>query len=503
MPARADAAGRRQVERALQNLEHAMDANRPQDIEAITAVLWRHHALVADAATDRLVSGQARLPEMIMDLIGGFVGPGQERYYRRVAESPAAPGGVRLRARKRLPWPARREDTARAGFLQTLADPARAMAELVVEADRSVPAVEDLREVVGYLMAVAADERSRLLVPLLDAAGHTDAWLWLARAMLHIPDPILQPALLRAAVDNRDGLAVGSIARLASTAADPAARREAEAAVARLRMTGAVPPDGRARWEWEPALPIRELWLTNVDGDGAQAVFVVRGQPDHAPVFCHFVWRDTWGPRDAYGNTLRPTVDTAAAVEAMAAGGVPIVRVRDDAEAVAAACVRAMVAAAAASKRAWSPVMEVWAPLVSPAAAADPSSTAGPWEEHLALDDASYRRRQRLRDLGDELLDHPFFVSWSLDRARVRRTLPHLAGNPLELLSAALRPADVTRLRMRLRRQAWLLEHAGDPRARDIALAAAAGLGEASRADLDQHAILRGMLARTRGSLGD
>ena len=503
MPARSDTAARLQVERALHDLEQAIGANRPQDMAAITAVLWRHHGLVADAAMDRLVSGQARMPEMTMDLIGGFVGRGQERYYRRVAESPAAPGGVRLRARKRLAWPERREDTARAAFLHTLADPAHAMAELVIEADRLVPVVEDLREVVGYLKAVAADERSRLLVPLLDAASHTDAWLWLARALLHIPDPVLQPALLRAAVDHRDGLAAGSVARLACTAADPAVRREAEAALARWRMAGAVPPDGRARWDWEPAMPIRELWLTNVDGDGAQAALIVRGQPDHPPVFCHFVWRDTWGPRDAYGHTLRPADDTGEVVDAMQAGGVPMVRVGGDVEAVAAACVRAMVAASAASRRAWPPVMEVWAPLVSPTAAADPSSTASPWGEHLTLDDAPYRRRQRLRDLGDELLDHRFFVSWSLDGARVRRALPRIAGNPLDLLSATLRPADLTRLRMRLRRQAWLLEHAGDRRARDITLAAAAGLGEATRTDLDQHAILRGMLTRTLWQLGD
>ena len=64
------------------------------------------------------------------------------------------------------------------------------------------------------------------------------------------------------------------------------------------------------------------------------------------------------------------------------------------------------------------------------------------------------------------------------------------------LIERLTSPIARTLLRQRLRRQAWLLERVGDPVARDLALAVAAQLAEASPAELARQPFLRALVDR-------
>jgi hypothetical protein len=491
-----DAADRLAIERDLAAIEAAVLDGDPAAMTAATGGLWQRRRQVPEVVTERLAAGRSRLPELALDLLGGFAGARQSRWLRQLAEDAGAPDIVRLRARRRLPWPERGEERARLAFLATLRQPEAALARLVAEAEGPLPLVEDLQEALRFYLALPGDGRRRLLAAIGERAGDGEAWRWLLRGLIHVPEPEVQLALLRALLAARDGQAVGSVARLARTAGDATVRREAAATAARLGMAATAPGRSGPDWAWREQLPLRRLVVTCIDGEGAQAAIALRGPAGRSPAVMDVVWRDDWGARGAFGKVYPAGERLEEIAHGFAAHGVPTVDLTAAGEAAAAALLAAMEEATVGAGRPWLPTFELWVPLLAPAAALT-GAPAAAGAATLELDDAPFRGRERLRAQAAELLAHPFFQSWHLAGKRLQRLLRRPEPRIDALLPALLGPEDVARLRRRLRRQAWLLDRAGDGRARDLALAAAAGLDGASGAALNDQPLLRAMLART------
>ena len=123
------------------------------------------------------------------------------------------------------------------------------------------------------------------------------------------------------------------------------------------------------------------------------------------------------------------------------------------------------------------------------------------------LDDAPYVHRKDLVRSSRQLADHPFFESWGFDPMKTSvamLTAPPPSGSRLtdrqyrplmDLL--VFEPSVMAQLRQRLRRQAWVLERAGDLTERDQALATAAALGRADPDELFKQPFLRRLVERS------
>jgi hypothetical protein len=152
------------------------------------------------------------------------------------------------------------------------------------------------------------------------------------------------------------------------------------------------------------------------------------------------------------------------------------------------------------------PAFELWEPLLHDTLPAAPDEPI----ERPELDDTTYQDRDDLLADADELLEDEFFDSWGLDEVRTLQALSAVAPPSGEdwgpetyraLTEKILDPEARQQLRLRLRRQAWVLGRDDDDRGRDQALASAALLARATPTELAENSLIRGLLERTIADL--
>jgi hypothetical protein len=477
------------VDGLLDALDAAMLQGDPERVARLSEQLWPARRQVPDALVRRLVDGRARVPGLAFEMLGGFAGAKVETYLQRVADDPAAPSIVRFGARRRAGWPERGAAKRRLAFLETLADPDETLAEATGQATGGWPPDgEVLGEVLGYLQALPAARRRAVLERIVAAHGPRAAWL--LRAALHIADAPLQRQALSALVHLRDAGAAAAIGRLARTARTAALRAEAQAAAQRLQVR---PVDAAMEDERLPFPPLTRAYLSQIDGDGGQVVIAVR---EWGPGLCLFVdvfHNEPWGIKAALGAMRLPSDQFEEMLAGFAEQDLTLVEVEG---AAARGALAAAVAANVATRHAIPAEYELWAPFYH-------ESDPPPADEPAVmpeLEDGPYAGRADLVRASGRLAEHPWFDAWGFDADAL---LPSLARTPAPsrrgltdrhyrvLLGDLVDDALRQRWRSRLRRQAWLLERAGEPAMRDLALAVAAQLGSASAADLVGQPFLR------------
>ncbi len=495
VPARSPTAGRATDPDALLDaLETATLANDRDQVAALSAELWAARRQMPDALVSRVVDGRARLPGLAMDLLRGLAGTRAPAYLRRIAENTAAPDIVRFGAQRRAGWPERGQAKRRRAFLETLADPS----EMLVEATRQgtggvLPDSEVLGEVLGYLVALTREQRAEVVRRIVAEVGSAAAWL--LRSLLHVPDASLQRYVLAQLVRLRDVGAAGALTRLAQTARGAALRAEARAAVQRLQLRPAGQDDPSAAQQLPP---LARAYLSLIDGDGGQVAIVVREWLPGAYLFADVFHNEVSGIKHVLGITRADATELEEMLEGFAAQDLALVEVDLDAT-------RGALAAAAAVNaeqgRPFPPELELWEPYYH-------DLQPPPADESVVapeLDDAPYATRADLVRASGRLAEHSWFASWGFDAEDLLAAMavaPRPAGIQLTdkqyrpLIAALFGEEPRARWRRRLRRQAWLLDRAGEPQARDWALATAAQLATADAAALAKNPFVRQLVER-------
>lgn len=485
-----------EIETLLDDIDRIVLSGDVGGLDAMTSRLWKYRRQLPEILTQRVIQGRARIPALAFEMLGGFAGPKASSYLRRIADERSLHDIVRFGAHRRLGWPEEKgEAKRRLAFLATMRDPDVTLGMATDEATQAwPPGVDILEEVLGYLEALPTDRRQRVIALVGDKLGTRSCLL--LQAVLHIDDPETQRLTLGELVRLRESVAAGAIERLARTARDPAIRAEALAAIQRLRIR---PVDYHKPEQPRPLPPVEKVLMSMIDGDGGQAIIVVRRSGEGAYMLADVFHNDHWGIKSAFGTT-RGTQDR---VEDIVSGlqDVGIAQVKADLPAA-----RGVLAVAVEVNRLSGhpipPVYELWEPLlhdVYPPPAEEPATVP-------ELDDAAYTGRNDLVLLSAKLADHEFFTTWPF---HPMRTLAAMAIAPApsagRLTNRHYRPliehlvdAEVcAALCHRLRRQAWLLDRAGDVTARDLALAVAAQLGGCSGDELAKQPFLRTLVQRS------
>ncbi|HZU07904.1 MAG TPA: hypothetical protein VFB73_18225 [Chloroflexota bacterium] len=484
-----------QVEQLLDRIDEALLTGDREQAATLLEQLWPARRLLPELLTQRLSAGRARVPLFAFELLGGTAGRRTPTYLRRIAEDPTVADIVRFGARRRLGWPERGEAKRRLAFLTTLQDPEGTLLEALDQAGMSWPPANELfEEVLGYLAALPAAQRQAVV---MRAAGKPGlALAWFLHALLHFPDPALQRLALGELLRLRDPAAAGPVERLMQTTRDTQLRTEAAAMRSRLSLQVV---DGGRRTTPLPLPPLERVLLSIIDGDGGQAVLVVRRLGEHALLLADFFLHDSWGVKSVHGLSSMAADQLEERLFDFDEQGVTLL----DADLAAA---RGLLAAAletnAATGRPLPPAFELWEPLLHetyPPPADEPAALP-------ELDDTPYARRDDLIRASSRLLDHPFFETWGFDFLRTAEAMQHVPGPSgsrlterqyRPLIAQLVEPALRARLRQRLRRQAWLLDRNGDSRARDLALAVAAQLAEGTPGDLARLPFLRRLVQRS------
>jgi hypothetical protein len=491
-----------EIEHLLNVLDAAMLEGDQAGVAAATDRLWAHRRQLPALLVERLIGGRAQIPGLAFELLGGFAGPTVgERALRRVA---AAPDIIRWGARRRVGWPQRGEARARLEFLLSLKDADATLVEAVVQAGWAMlPDIEVLEEVLAYLAILPAERRQAVVQRALGEPEPSPALPWLLRAVLHVPDPELVRLAIGELVRSRDRAAAGALRRLAQTTRDAGLRTEAEAAERRLRLQLVDRPS--PTWEEEPTpwLPLEAVHLSAVDGAGAQVLLLLRHWEAGTRLVADVLQTDTWGLKDAFGRYRAPAGELASLSVEFFRTGVGLVEA--DLPSARGALITAL-ATNVATGRPVPPTFELWEPFFHDTfPPTTDEATAVP-----ELDEAAFASRADLVRRSAALLEHPFFESWFFNPDEIGPLLDGVVLGPggrlkevqygpliRQLVDAPLRE----RLRQRLRRQAWILDRDGDGRARDLALAIAASLAEATAAGLTKHPFLRAMVDASLDSL--
>lgn len=483
------------LDQLLDDFDAATAAADAARVQALTAQLWRARRQVPEALTRRIEQDRAQVPAMAFELIITLGGAQAPTYLRRIAGQPTLPDIVRWGAQRRAGWPERGEAKRRVAFLDSLRDPE---ATLVVAVDQAmgfaVPDMEILTEVLGYLRALPVKRRRAALERI--AATLDDEAAPLLFAVLHLDDPPTQRIALRELLRVRPVGAEAAVDRLARTARTEALRAEAAAAAQRLQLH-VVDADAPPPAELGP--PVLRVLLSMLDGDGGQIVIVVRDWGLDTYLVADVFHNESGGIKEALGF-LRMSADSLEEMlDDFAEQGVELVEVD---LAAARGVLAAAMAVNAATGQSLPPELELWEPFfhdVYPPAPDEPVDVP-------ELDDAPYVRRADLLRASGRLADHPFCQNWQLDPAGVAAQMNLVEPPPdgrlrdrefRPMLAALVDNATRNRLRHRLRRQAWLLDRAGETAARDQALAVAAHLARATPAELTRLPFLRHVLQRS------
>jgi hypothetical protein len=485
-------------EQLLDALDDALLNGDQAAVESLVEQLWRVRSRLPDVLTQRLLDGRARAPAFAFQLLQGAAGGRAAKYLRRVAESPTVPDIVRWGAQRRAGWPERGGAKRRRTFLDSLQD---ADATLLLATEQATdgwpPDGEILEEVLGYLAALPSARVQAVLQRIVDELG--DDASWLLHGALHLADPPSQRFVLAELVRLRDPGAAGPIERLARTARDRGVRAEAEAALQRLglHVVDVAPA------EPEPLPPVARVVASLLDGVGGQVVIVVREPAPNVHLLADFFHNESVGIKDCFGRSHEMPAEADAAIDSFVETGLGMVEVD---LAAARGLLAVAVAANAATGHALPPSFELWEPFVHETYPPPPDEPVTATEP----DDAPYAGRQDLLRASGALTEYPDFYSWGFEAAELSAAMvmtpPPTGGRltdrqyrPLleQLLPAAKRPTWGSRLR----RQAWLLERAGEPALHDQALAVAAHLATASTADLARLPFWRTLIERSVANL--
>ncbi|HZS00478.1 MAG TPA: hypothetical protein VFE37_17315 [Chloroflexota bacterium] len=472
------AASAADLERLLDEVDAALEGGDPARMQTLLEPLWAARERLPEVLTRRLIEGRVAIPAFSFQLLQGFAGPKAATYLRRIAEDRSVPDIVRWGAQRRAGWPARGEAKRRLAFLATLNDPLGALVMATAEAVNAwPPGGEILEEVIGYLAVMPSDQRRAALERLVQELD--DAAVWLLHAALHLPDPAAQRYVLGELVRLRDPAAAGPIERLARTTRDTTLRDEATAALQRLglHVVGAAAPP-------EPFAfpPVERVLMSVVDGAGAQIILLLRDLGPAGVVVADFLLKEGVGVKDAFGLSHVQPAEIEDIMEQFVSDAVDLVEVDLPA---ARGALAAAVAVNAATGQALPVKYELWEPLVHDAypPPADEPITAP------ELDDTPYADRPDLLRQSGRLADHDFFLSWGFDTPQTTMAMlgspPPRGGRWTDrqyrpMLEQLMPPPVRAQLRERLRRQAWLLEREGDTASRDVALAVAAALPNAT-----------------------
>ncbi len=488
------------LHRLLDTLETAVIEGDQEQVAALSEQLWPQRRHLPAVLGERLRTGRTDLPGLALDLLIGYAGTRAPTLLKRLAQDPAVPDIVRWGARRRAGWAERGEAKARLAFLQSLHDPDATLVEATAQAGETVlPNTDVLEEVLAYLLVLPADRR--LAVVQRAHAEAVPQLAWLLRALLHAPDPALARLALDILLEQRDRAAVGALDRLVQTTLDPALREAATTAGRRLRLQVVAPTMAPAAPAMPlPWVPVERVLASIIDGAGGQVVVLSRVWQDGAQLLATLFWTDHQGVRDAWGS-FRQLPDEEGEVDLLAEFEETMTMVPIDL-AGARGILAAAVQASAAAGRPLPPALELWAPFFHdtfPPAADEPVGAA-------ELAEAPDAARPELVRRSAQLLDHPNFDAWFFNPEELA---PLLAQVPLPrqgrlgerqygpLIQGLVDPATRERLRVRLRRQAWLLAQRGEGEARDLALAVAASLARATPASLVSHPFLRAMIDRS------
>jgi hypothetical protein len=496
-----------ELERLLNELERSMLAGQPPTPAELERLL-RNPDRLATLLAERLLTGRAAVPMMALDLLNMFGGDRAGELLDRVASSPEVADDVRFGAQRRLGWPEASDDldveadeeegedevSARLAFLDSLRDADGTLVGAVGVADGTIPPdAEILTEVLSYL-EVLPDERCQALVRRLAEQATLAATLQM-QALLHFDDESTARQALQALVERRAHGAVGALQRLARTTSNERLRQEATEAAQRLALR---PVDATI-----PLPPIDQVWLSLVDGQGGQALLLSRTLDSGINLIVNLYFDEVWGIKTVSGISPAPEGLLEEMVEESEEEGVSLIEVDLP---IARGALAIAFDYNVARGLSVPPAFELWEPLLHdtlPPASDEPI-------ERPELDDTAYQDRDDLLADADELLDDEFFDSWGLDDARTLEALSEVAPPSgedwepktyLALTEKILDPEAREQLRLRLRRQAWMLERTDDDRARDQALACAALLASATTSALAENSFIRGLLERSVADL--
>ncbi|MCL5027123.1 MAG: hypothetical protein M1531_11640, partial [Chloroflexi bacterium] len=471
-----------------------LEGNMPRAEELIEQI-WKARRQVPEILTRRIIEGRAQVPLFSFEILGTLAGARTPTYLKRIAQEPGVSDIVRFGAQRRLGWPERGEAKRRLAFLKSLKDPEGTLVAAVEQAATIwPPQSEILQEVLGYLAVLPADQRGALIERVAKELGAQADWL--LHGALHMHHPETQRLILRELVKLRDPGSAGPIERLRQTTRDPGVRIEATAAVERLRMQeinrrrpkapGPFPPAGTAH-------------MSMIDGSGTQVIIARRDWGTGHFLLVDILYNDTVGVKDAFGTSHAPAEEIEDIVSELEEQGVQMVEV--DLAAVRGA-LKAALEVNAAAGTSIPPAFELWEPLVHDSYPSRPDEPVTVPD----LDDTRYVNRRDLLRSSDSLADQRFLDSWTFDPEETVAAMneaPQPSGG--RLTDRQYRPM-IRRLfdekmcaltRNRLRRQAWLLDKAGDEEARDLALAVAAELAGGPKPELSKLPFLRAIVDRS------
>ena len=483
-----------EAEQLLDRLEEAMLARDQNRTQAALDSLLKVRRELPEILTRRLIEGRTQIPLFAFELLGSFGGPRTKTYLRRIAEDSRAIDIVRFGAQRRAGWPERGAAKRRLKFFESLKDPDGTLVEAIRQGSETwLPKSEVLEEVLGYLSAFPSERRQSLVSRAIEELG--PQIFLLLHALLHLDDPATQRLALGELVRRREPGAVGAIGRLARTTPDPELKAEATAALQRFRLQVV---DREQRFQPLALPPVERALVSAIDGDGGQMIIVQRALGEGAFAMATVFQNDHWGIKDAYGASLATDDQVEFMIEEFTDQEIGLVEVD---LAVVRGTLAAGIEANAASGRGLPPAFEVWEILLH-------DSYPPPDDEPVTipeLDDGSYGGSGRDRN-SDELVVHPFFIAWGFDPTATATALlatpPPSSGRLTDrqyrpVIEQLVDASQRARLRQRLRRQAWLLDHTGDTQARDLALATAAKLAGASPAELSKQPFLRALVNRS------
>jgi hypothetical protein len=485
------------VEVLLDRFETALiDVDREQ-IEATSQRLWElsdGSSLPAEAITRRLIEGASQAPAMAFNMLEIVAGEQTPIYLLQIFDNRNAPDLTRFAAARRYGWPQRGEAKLRREFLDSLSDPDGTLVLAVRVATQSpLTDGEVLEEVLGYLTALPSERRLAVVRRIVEEIGRPA--LRLFHALLHVKDTPLQREVLTHLASWREPGSIGPVERLAATARTKAVKAEAEKALVRLRLRDVtVGPDGVE--VGKPLPPVFAAYLSLIDGDGGQIAVVIREMAEGLNAFLNVFSNEAFGIKDTIGKQTVPAELVDEMMEDFQIADLELIEVEPSA--VRGAMVRA-AEVNAATKKTIPPAYEIWEPLLHDA---EPP----PMDEETVfpeLDDANYAGRDDLLNDSDELLDHLWFDAWgfpyeAMFQAMIQTPVPsrgRLTDRQIKpLVEHFMTPVMCATLRSRLRRQAWLLDRAGDTTERDQALAVAASLVDTSPDRLVRNRFVRKLI---------
>jgi hypothetical protein len=461
--------------------------------------------VVPEVITQRLIGGRERAPGLMLTILVEIAPEQADVYLQRIVKARDAPDLVRYEAHRLIGWDLHRELKQRRSFLKKLHDPYGALAASTSNAGLNWPArIEAFSDVEAFLRALDPPERHAALDRIIGDAGWNA--IPLLNGLIHAEDPEVQRRSIDALAGFRCSASIGPLRRLALTARNDDIRQHVEQVLERAAFDRTTAPTEAPTDSDEPMFPgsglppLESARVTRVDPDGEQSLWVTRkatgGFVDATNIY--ITGRSGLAEVTEYGPI--PEDELEDEIYAMEGEIAPLTVI--DLATARGLLAYAVDHFARKTDLAIPFVLELYAPMLHDTYPPEPDEPV----VIPILDAAAFAGRTDLVERGAELLDHALFTEWAF-------TLDHLmtgiATGPL--LEPDVPDDDLTRdlthrllnqpareiLDEALRRQAWLLQTNGSDDGRDIALALAAWLPDASDEDLADNEFITGLLQMT------